>query len=153
MKKFLIAAAVAASALSATAPAAAQWYPQPQQPGYGYNNYGYGNGRGLMQRVERIRWQIRMLDQRDRLSNREAAYLDNEARDLLQRIRYSAGDGVNPRERQALEWRVQRLEQRVRAEANDGNWRAGGFRDRDRDGRPDRYEDDRGYDHDGRWDR
>ena len=40
MRKFLIAAATAASALAVAAPASAQYYPQPRGHAYGSNNYG-----------------------------------------------------------------------------------------------------------------
>ena len=72
------------------------------------------------------------------------------------RVREASFNGLSFRERQAIEYRIARLEQRVRHEVNDGNrWgnrNEGIFRnvswDRDRDGRDDRYEDDRGYDRD-----
>jgi len=150
MRKFLISAAIAASAVAVASPAAAQYYPQQPQ-GYAYGtNANYGQARSLLARVDQIRRQIDRLDSRDRLSNREADRLRYEARIVRDQIRRAGYNGLSIRERQALEYRVARLEQRVRQEANDGNrWGSNDRRyDRDRDGRDDRYEDDRGTNHD-----
>jgi hypothetical protein len=151
MRKFLVSAALVVSTLGVAAPAAAQWAPPiPQGNAYGYNNYG--QVRRLEARVEHIRQQIRHLDRRNILSNREANRLNNEARDLQRRVRQLAYNGINGRERYEIERRIDRLEAHVRREASDGNRRFGyndnGWSDRDRDGRNDRYEDDRGRDHD-----
>ena len=170
MKKFLIVAATLATAVSVAAPAAAQYYPpQPQGYAYGYNNQGYntqgynnqGRGYRLEARVQQIRREIRQLDRADRLSKREARRLDREAQFLQQRIQRLAYNGVNRNERQYVERQLAQLETRVRREVMDGNARYGnqaygyngynnsyGYPDRDRDGRDDRREDDRGYDHD-----
>ena len=154
MRKFLISAAVAASAFAVTSPAAAQYYPQPQGNAYGYHA-NYGQARSLIARVDQIRRQIDRLDSRDRISEREADRLRYEARIVRDQVRRSSYNGLNRRERQALEYRVARLEQHVRHEVRDGNrWGSNDGRynnvgwDRDRDGRDDRYEDDRGRDHD-----
>ena len=148
MRKFVIAAALAASALTAAAPAAAQYYPQqPQGYGYGYNN-GYGQVRRLQARIDQIQRQINQLDRRNILSEREARRLREDSRGLEYRLRRAAGYGLNDRERYDIERGIQRLEYSVQREARDGNgWRndRGGWSDRDRDGRNDRYEDDRGY--------
>ena len=156
MRKFLISAAVAATALTAAAPAAAQYggyYPQqPYGNAYGYNNYG--QVRSLQARVDNLQRQIRRLDQRNVLSNREAARLLDDSRDLERRLARSARNGLSNQERYAVETRLRNLEIRLQREARDGN-RYGDRRysdrdwsDRDRDGRNDRWEDDRGHDHD-----
>jgi opacity protein-like surface antigen len=62
MRKFVIAAALAASALTAAAPAAAQWN-APQGNAYGYNNYG--QVRRLDARIDAMQRQINSLDRRD----------------------------------------------------------------------------------------
>ena len=87
MRKFLISAALMASTVAVAAPAAAQWAPQPyggyRQPygnAYGYNNYG--QVRRLQVRIDQIQRQIRQLDRRNILSNREARRLNDEARGL-----------------------------------------------------------------------
>jgi hypothetical protein len=153
MRKFLISAALAASTLVAAAPAAAQWYPQqPQGYAYGYQG-NYGQVRRLQVRIDQLQGQISHLDRRNILSEREAARLRGDSRQLEQRLRRSARNGLNGREGYEIERGIQRLEYRIQREARDGNngrngYYAAGYSDRDRDGRNDRYEDDRGYDHD-----
>jgi hypothetical protein len=157
MKKFLISAAVAAGALTIAAPASAQYAPPPQYGApygnaYGYNNYG--QVRSLQARIDQLQRQIRRLDQRNILSNREAARLFNDSRDIERRLQRAARNGLNRSEHFAVEARLRNLEIRIQREARDGNrWgdRRYGDRDwndRDRDGRNDRFEDDRGRDHD-----
>lgn len=167
MKKFLIAAA-GLSAFAAAAPATAQYY--QGQPGYGYNQPGYGynyNQQGLVQsyfvRADQLRRQIDRLDQRNRISNSEARRLRNAAVDLQNRTRAYAQNGLDGRERYELDQRFAQLQQRLRQDRFDGNnnrYGRGGWidanrngiddrqegvgYDRDRDGRDDRYEDDRG---------
>lgn len=151
MRKFLISLTVAASALAVATPASAQYYPQPQGNAYGYQN-NYGQVRRLQVRINQIQRQIQHLDRRNILSNREARRLREESRDLERRLARVSRNGLNFRERQHIEVRIARLEQRVRLEATDRNNRPGyGYNaygqnpyDRDRDGRDDRYEDDRG---------
>ena len=161
MRKVLVSLAAAASALAFAAPAAAQWAPQGQA--YGYNNYG--QTRALQARIDRVQWQIERLDRRNVLSEREARFLRAESRGVERTLRDRARHGLNPYEARDVESRITRLEYRVQREARDrnGRWGNGGYgynsgygnngyngayADRDRDGRNDRYEDDRGYDHD-----
>jgi predicted RNase H-like nuclease (RuvC/YqgF family) len=118
MRNFLIAAATAASALAVAAPASAQYYPQPRGNAYGYNNYG--GVRSLQARLDNIERQIDRLDRRNILSNKEARRLREDARDLERRIYRVGRNGLNPMERQNLEYRIQRLEQKVMRDANDG---------------------------------
>ena len=153
MRKVLISVAVAASALAIAAPASAQYYPAPQGPvngnGYGYNN-NHGSIRNLQVRIDRLQDRIARLDSRDRISEREARRLREESRDVEKRLHRAARYGLNPQEYASVNYRIQRLEQRIYRDANDGN-RWGGnnqWSDRDRDGRNDRYEDDRGNRHD-----
>ena len=155
MRKILITAAAAVSAMAIAAPAAAQW---GQAPGYGYGyNQNYGQVRSLQARIDGIQRQIFQLDRRNILSNREARKLMSDANAVEARLRRSAYNGLNYEEARAVQVRIQRLEWEIQREARDGNrYRNNGYgygeqygyRDRDRDGRPDRYEDDRGWDHD-----
>ena len=151
MRNVLITVAAAASALAVAAPASAQYYPAPQGYGYGYNN-NYGGVRGLQVRIDRLQQRIAQFDNRDRISEREARRLREESRDIERRLHRSARNGLNRQEYASITTRVQRLEQRIFRDARDGNrygYNAGGsWSDRDRDGRNDRYEDDRGYRHD-----
>ncbi len=146
MRKFLITAAIAASTVIAAAPAAAQYYPHPQ--GYGYDNHG--QTRRLQVRIDQLQRQISQLDRRNILSEREANKLRSESRQLEQRLRYAGRNGLNGREGYNIERGIQRLEVRIQREARDGNRynNRAAWTDRDRDGRNDRYEDDRGYNHD-----
>ena len=166
MRKFVIAAALAASALTAAAPAAAQWN-APQGNAYGYNNYG--QVRRLDARIDALQNQIRSLDRRNILSDREANRLRNESNQLEQRLRYAARNGFNNWERQEIERGISRLENRIQREARDGNnhrgsqgdrwgqndgrYRDGQWIDRDRDGLDDRYERDHGRNYDEDHDR
>ena len=143
MRKFLISAAIAASTVAVASPAAAQYQPQG-------NAYGYNNNRGQVQRlqvrIDQIRRQIVQLDRRNILSNSEARRLSGQASELQRRVRSLGYNGLNNRERYDIERRIVALETRVRRDANDGNRFGSNDRryDRDRDGRDDRYEDDRG---------
>jgi hypothetical protein len=149
MRKFIIAIAAGASALAVATPAAAQYYQGPARApygnAYGYNNYG--QIRSLQQRLNNVERQINRFDnRRGGLSNREARELREDARDLQRKLARLPNGGISQREVQNLEYRIQRLEQRVWREARDGNrGNRGNWNDRDRDGRIDRYEDDRGY--------
>lgn len=169
MRKFLISAVLAASTLAMAAPAAAQWsvtignqYGNPYGNQYGnpYGNaYGYNNNRGqvqtLMVRLNHIERQINRLDRRNVLSEREAGRLRFQASRIARQLQAASYNGLNSYEARDIYVRIARLEQNVRYQANDGNAYAnrsygsyGNGYDRDRDGRDDRYEDDRGYDHD-----
>ena len=161
MRKFLVSAALLASTVAVAAPAAAQWAP-PQPQGYAYGYQGnYGQTRRLEVRIQQIRQQIRQLDRRNVLSNREANRLDAEARSLQYRVRQLGYNGLNQRERYDIERRIARLEWNVRREASDGDRRFGqngyngynayanndySYVDRDRDGRNDGNEHDRWHD-------
>jgi len=171
MRKLTLTLAAAGAALAFAVPASAQYYPQPNypQPNYGSNGYGYNSGynnygqgnygqvRSLQMRIDRVQRDIRSLKDRRMISRREYDGLRSESRGLEARL-YSAGRyGLNYNEARNIEYRLARLEQHVRQEVMDGNrlnGRRGGYsngvayNDRDHDGRNDRYEDDRGHDHD-----
>ena len=158
MRKFMIALAASGAAFVAATPASAQYYQQPQ-PGYGapYGNaYGYNNGfrnvRALQARVDRIQRDLVRLSRARAISPNEFNNRYGEARDIEQRLRrdFRDGRGLNGNEIFGIERRIARLEQRIARDTRDGNrWGYNGYNgqymDRDRDGRNDRYEDDRGY--------
>jgi Spy/CpxP family protein refolding chaperone len=139
MRKIVLSLAAAGAALVFAAPAAAQYYPGSQQPGPGYGRgYGYGHGnwgevRELRMRIDRIRQQIVRLDHRDAIANRAANRLMHEANEIGRRLNDRARGGLDPREAGAIRYRVQRLEQQVQW-AREGRW--------------DRFRDDRGRDRD-----
>jgi hypothetical protein len=154
MRKFVISLVAAGAALALATPASAQYYPAPQ--GYGYG-YGYGQVQGLRVRIDGIQRQIDNLRGRRMITRNEANRLRDESRDLERRLFHDGRNGLNYGELRSIEYRIARLEQHVLHEVRDGRWdnRAYGWNnynaygyDRDRDGRDDRYEDDRGYRHD-----
>ena len=150
MRTLIVSLAAAASALAVAAPAQAQWYPQPRGNAYGYHN-GYGHARALQARIDQLQRHINRLDKRDVIRNREADRLRNASRNIERRLRYNARNGLHPREAYQVERQIARLEQRIhsvlrdghRWSRNDNRWN-GFWTDFDRDGRNDRYEDDRG---------
>ena len=128
MRKLLFSVIAAASALAVAAPASAQWAPpvyhyQPYNYTYGFNGFNYA--RTMQARVQRIRSDIRTMDARRILSNREARSLDNEARNIERRIYQASRNGIRPNEARNVENRIRRIEVRVAREATDWNNRAG----------------------------
>jgi opacity protein-like surface antigen len=157
MRTIILSLAAAGAAVVAASPAAAQYVPQPQPYGYGAQPYGNGYGqnnwgqvRALQARLNNVERQINRLDRNDRIRNRSADRLRDEANKIERRLRDRARGGLDPREAGDLQFRIARLEQRVQQALANGYGRYGngysgyGFADRDRDGRDDRYEDDRG---------
>ena len=156
MRKFVISLAAAGAGLALATPASAQYYPAPQGYGYGYGN-GYGQVQGLRVRIDGIQRQIDNLRGRRMITRNEANRLRGESRDLERQLFRNGRNGLNYGELRSIEYRIARLEQHVLHEVRDGRWDNRGYGwntynaygyDRDRDGRDDRYEDDRGYRHD-----
>jgi hypothetical protein len=143
MRKVLISLAAAGAALVVATPAAAQYYPQPQHYGYGngYNGYGYNNYggvRALQARVDAVEYQMRSLDRRDRIRDRSADRLREEANGIEHRLHRAGRYGLNPYEANDIQARLARLEQRVQYAASRsgrydryGNGHYGDRRDRD----------------------
>jgi hypothetical protein len=128
MRKFLIPILAAGSALTFAAPASAQWAPpvyryQPYNFGYGFSGINFA--RSMESRVQRIRGDIRAMEMRRILGRSEARSLDNEARNLQNRIFRASRGGVGPGEARSIENRIRRLEIRVAREASDWNRRPG----------------------------
>jgi len=126
MRKFLIPLAAAGSMLAIAAPAAAQWAP----PVYNYQSYNYGRGwnfhqyaQSMEQRVQRVRNDIRQLQQRHILSWQEARSLQDQAANIQRRIYRQSGNGIQPGEARRLENQIRNLEYRVSREARDWNGR------------------------------
>ena len=156
MRKFVIALAAAGTALAVATPAAAQYYPAPA-PAYGYNGYVYGNYgqlRTLQARLDAVQYQIRRLDRRDIIRDDSADRLREDSNRIERRLHQAARHGgLNPYETGDISNRIARLEQRVQYAAGRryggyGDNGGYGYADRDRDGRDDRYENDRGWSHD-----
>lgn len=147
MRIFLISLAAAASALAVASPASAQvtsqyyGYPAPGYgvpnygapgygvPSYGAPGYGYGHGqvRSLQARVDGVQRQIRVLDRRNILSNREARRLRQQSLAVEHRLVHSARHGLNPWEARDIETRIARLEYRVHRAAMAPGGRWGGY--------------------------
>lgn len=132
MRKFLIPIIAAASTLAIAAPASAQYAP----PVYRYQPYNYGHGfsghnfaRSMEARVQRIRGDIRRMEQRRILSPREARSLDNQASNIQRRIFRASRNGIQPGEARRLENQIRNLEYRVSREARDWNDRPNRRRD------------------------
>lgn len=134
MRKLLISLAAAGAALVVASPAAAQYYPQPQPygygggygyNGYGYNNYGYGGVRALQARIDAVEYQIRRLDRRDRIRDRSADRLREEADRIEHRLHRAARYGLNPYEANDIQARIARLEQHVQYAVANGYGRYG----------------------------
>ena len=128
MRKFLISVALVSTALTA-APVLAQDY---GRHGYG-DHRGYGDYRGgwdrpavnnLLRQLDQVEFRIQRSLQRRMISPREAFSLRREANEIRARLGYRSRDGLSGREFAQLQFRVNRLEQRLRVER------------RDRDGRP-----------------
>jgi hypothetical protein len=116
----------AAAAFAAVSPADAQYYPARPlpAPGYGYG-HGYGEIGQLQQRINNIRRQIARLDRRDVIRGRAADRLLNEANGIERRLYERARrGGLDPREPGDIQYRLQRLEQRVQFAVNDRYGRA-----------------------------
>ena len=121
MRAALLTIAAAASAIGLAAPASAQWYPPPP---YGYGHYDHwGQVRRLDARIDSLQRHINRLDSRDVLSEREAARLRWQARELERRLHWSARNGLHPAERFQIERRIAGLEHRIWRDARDGNRR------------------------------
>ena len=151
MRTLIVSLAVAASALAVATPASAQWYFPSRGNAYGYNNFGHA--RALQARIDNVQRRISMADRRNIITEREARRLKEQARDLERRLRRVSRNGLHPQEAYNIEMRLARIEQRLFRDAHDGrrwNQQYGQnvWIDRDRDGRHDRWEDDRGTRHD-----
>ena len=116
MRRIVLSLVAAGAALAATAPAGAQYYPgrqdypDRQAPRYGY---GFGQFRELQLRLDHIERQIDRLDRRDRIGDRMADRLRNDANRIEERLHRRARGGLDPREAGDIQYRLQRLEQQV----------------------------------------
>ncbi|HEX6784916.1 MAG TPA: hypothetical protein VF098_09735 [Sphingomicrobium sp.] len=127
MRKIVLSLAAAGAALAAASPAVAQYYPAPQPVPYGHGVRGnFGEVRALQQRIDNVQRQIARLDRRDAIRGRAADRLMDESRGIERRLYDKARNGLDPREAGDIQYRIQRLEQRVQFALNDRGW------DRDR---------------------
>jgi hypothetical protein len=80
-------------------------------------------------RIDNIRRQIDRLDRRDAIRGRTADRLMDEANKIDRRLRDKSRDGLDPREAGDIQYRLQRLEQRVQWAAADSAERFEGDRE------------------------
>ena len=121
MHKFVLSVAAAGAAVIAATPAAAQNYPgQPAPYGnaYGYQN-NWGQVRSLQARLNNVERQISRLDHRDRIGDRSADRLRDEANRIERKLRDRSRGGLDYREMRDIEVRIARLEQRIQYAMND----------------------------------
>lgn len=127
MSKFTKIAApalIAAMAFGATVPAQAQ-HNQGRDYGYNHNNNnnGYNNGRGIEREITQLERQVSRNDNRDRISEREAAGLRRDVAQLRWTYRSYARDGLSSREVRSLQDRIQRIRHRLQNERHDRDGR------------------------------
>lgn len=111
MRTFVWAIVGSAIAIIA-APAAAQYDPAPVP--IRYEHRGWGEVGELQGRIDNIRRQIDRLDRREAIRGRAADRLLGEADKIERRLHDKARNGLDPREAGDIQYRLQRLEQRVR---------------------------------------
>ncbi|MEO5808853.1 MAG: hypothetical protein ABIR51_02075 [Sphingomicrobium sp.] len=146
-------------------------YQNGYQNGYGYQN-NYGAVRSYQARIQRAHQQIHQLGNSRRLSRGEFMQLNRQVDQLEARLSYAARRGLNRGEAYNIERGLAQLERNIQRQAsygygyNDHHGNQYGYNqygngqygyqngyaqirnDQDRDGRDDRYEDDRGSEHD-----
>ena len=117
MRKIVLSLVAAGAVIAAASPAAAQYYPNRPVPAPGYGNgYGHGNWgqvRELQVRLNAVERQIDRLDRRDRIGDRTANRLREDANRIEERLHRRARGGLDPREAGDIQYRLQRLEQQV----------------------------------------
>ena len=118
MRKFVLAAVAIGTAMIGSAPAAAQYYPGAPGPAYEMRG-NWGEVRALDGRIDNVRRQIGSLERREAIGGRSADRLLREADKIERRLYGKARDGLDPREAGDIQYRIQRLEQRVQFAMND----------------------------------
>ena len=126
MRKLLISAAIAAATLAT--PAMAQYGPYGAYRGY------VPAERAIQVQIDQIVRQIRVADNRDRISEREARRLMDRARFVDRRFDRFRRNGLTPWERRTIRQDLRELRRQLRADRIDGRW------------------DDNYWDHGVRWD-
>ncbi|PLK26343.1 hypothetical protein [Novosphingobium sp. TH158] len=112
-------ALIAAMALGVAVPAQAQ-YNQGRDYGHGY---GYGYGNNIEREIAQLERAVNRSDNRDRISEREAASLRREVAQLRYTYRSYARNGLTNREARILQNRIQNIRHHLQYERNDRDYR------------------------------
>jgi hypothetical protein len=139
MRKLLVSVAIATATLAAV-PAAAQyrdsgwsqrnndsWNQRDNRDNDGWQQRGPGRPavNNLLRRLDQVETRIHRSARRGVISQREAFSLNRNANQIRGRLQYSSRNGLSGREFADLQVRVNRLEQRLRFERQDGDGRRG----------------------------
>lgn len=125
LTKIIVPALAAIATIGTAGAASAQPFPNRDRDA-GYHD----NFRGTPARAEAIRSQIAQLEQRvnrldnrDRISEREASGLRREVRDIRDQFRAFNRNGLDNREFRTLENRIERVKARIQLERHDRDGR------------------------------
>jgi predicted RNase H-like nuclease (RuvC/YqgF family) len=121
LTKIITPALIAIATLGSAGAATAQPYNNHNQ-NYG-NHQTPGRANAIRAQIDDLQRRIERNDNRDRVSEREAAGLRREIRDIRDQFRVFSRDGLNNREFRTLEVRIDRLKARLRVERNDRDGR------------------------------
>jgi hypothetical protein len=136
MRKLLVSVAIATATLAAV-PAAAQnrdsGWSQRDNGGWNRHDNDGWHQRGparpavnnLLRRLDQVETRIHHSARRGDISRREAFSLNRNANQIRGQLQYSSRNGLSGREFADLQVRVNRLEQRLRFERQDGDGRRG----------------------------
>ena len=122
MRKLLVSFAVATATLAAV-PAAAQY--RDHNPGYGHRGPNRPAVNNLLRQLDQVDSRIQRSLNRRIISQREAFSLRRESNQVRRSLGIAARNGISGREFANLQYRVNRLEQRLRIERRDRDGRRG----------------------------
>ena len=129
--QLIVSALVAGAALAAAVPAQAQ-YSQQRDGWYGdrdgryddrYDRQNYGEARAIRAQIDQLQQRVDRVDNRDRISEREAATLRRAVWNLRQQFRDYSRNGLSQREAQILRDSIARIRDRLRYERRDNDGR------------------------------
>ena len=128
MRKLLVSVAIATATLAAV-PAAAQYrdsgWNQRDNDGWHQRGPSRPAVNNLLRRLDQVETRIHRSARRGVISQREAFSLNRNANQIRGQLQYSSRNGLSGREFADLQVRVNRLEQRLRVERQDGDGRRG----------------------------
>jgi hypothetical protein len=127
--KLFVSALVAGSALASAVPASAQSYQHnryEQNQNWDRNDRrwnNYGNANAIRQQIEQLQYRVARSDNRDRISEREAAGLRRQVADLRMQYRDYSRNGLTQREARILQDRINQVRSRLQYERRDNDGR------------------------------